>query len=327
MSDYTYQQGRPAPHHRLGITFEQPTTVEEGMRQAHLLDWDVRLGQQHTTVHDESIQPIPGKYATVRRNPYWPESGSEFETLGDGLTKSYQVVHNEVASRFAHDLLDVSEGSLLLDSAAEHRGGSHVMLSFKMPDNILVGGVDPVAPYLFMKWSHDGASALTTTFAAWRVACTNQIPSVLGSGMPVHKVRHVGAGVSGRLAEAQSMLGLSQRGFAELEAVASRWAEEQVTNDQFEEIIAQLLPETTSAHTNDRRLGERHSVRHIFEGGPNQEGVGQTAWGALNAWTEWTEWYAGAYSPDDRATAQLFSNTMENRRNAGVRAIERVVFA
>lgn len=331
MSEYTYQQGRPAPFQRLGITFAEGTGVEEGLREAHLLDWNLRLLQEHIRIDADTYQVNPNRFSVVRDNPYFDSldqsTGAAIQAVGTGVTRSYEIIHNETCVQFAHDLVQVADGGLVLDSAAEYRGGSRVLVAFKMPENVLVGGFDPVAPYLFLRWSHDGGAALTATFAAWRIACTNMVPATLGAGFPVYKVRHVGDGVQGRLADAQQVLGLSQRGFADLEAITGQWADQMVTDEAFERIVEQFIPATGREATDRQRLGDRAALRNIFRDGPNNAGLGSTAWSALNSLTEWTQWYAGSYGPDERALAQLESQTVANRLTAAERIVRQVAFA
>ena len=328
---YAYQQGRPAPFQRIGITFPEGTDVIEGLREAKMLDWNLRLEQEFIHLDGPeggSYQRNPNRFSVVRDNPYFEQGkGTRVQAVGTGLTRSYEIIHNETCVSFAHDLVQVADGGLALDSAAEYKDGSRCLVAFRMPENVLVGGVDPVAPYLFLRWSHDGGAALTATFAAWRVACTNQVPSTLGAGFPVYKVRHVGDGVQGRLADAQAVLGVTQRGFADLEAIADQWAQEQVTNDEFERIVERFIPATGREATDRVRLSDRAALRNLYHHNPNNEGLGQSAWSALNALTEWTQWYAGAYGPQERAIAQLESQTIANRMIQAERIVQQVAFA
>lgn len=315
---------RTTPYHAMGIQFPEGATLAEGFDLAHLAGWNLTPQPMFVTVGEGDalrMQEIPNRVAIVRDSPF---NAGEFDTIGANLSLDYSLIHNEQALEFATTVVDVASGDVRADAGGAWRGGSSVFLNLDLGE-ALIGGADPFKTYLFVSWTHDGTGALTLALHHQRMYCTNQIRGILGQGTaPVYKVRHVGTTTEGRVAQAREALAIAAEGQSEFERVANQWAQTEITNRQFDSIVNALLAEPTEGMAPaavTRREEQRGTFRSLFTG-PTNANLGQTAWAALNAWTEMGDWYTTGYRTDAaRAVAQITSETMDSRRRQGVRAI------
>ena len=322
MTAYTQGQTRLAPGNRLGIGFDEGTSLPDAMLESRLLGWNVRLAPTMAVLGegvDLRVIDIPDKYALVADNPY--QTG-EVMVTGNNVTDDYTIVQNEQVAEFLSDLLDVGQGEILPQAGGSYKGGTHCFLNLRRPEGVLIGGSDLVQQDLFAHWGHDGGTSISIVSKSLRMFCTNQIGGMLGDRTaPKFKVRHVGGAHEGRIDEARRALKIMAKGQTEFEKTAEQWAATAVTNQKFDDIVQALLPTLSTADVHPaqatRRMTEQDTLRRIYIGDPTHG----TAWGALAAWTEMGDWFGGHRDEEARAFAQLHSKDLEARRRHGAEVI------
>ena len=158
--------------HRLGTVLDHRFSAEEAMEHALLGDWNVR--KLPLTAHDDAGNSVPvsGSYATVRTNPLT----QGIDVLGT-VGSRYTPIQNEEHCEMLNALLEASGGHF--ETAGALRGGREVFVSTKVPDHMLIGGVDRVDLYILAMNSHDGTSPYRFAVTPIRVVCNNTLSAAL----------------------------------------------------------------------------------------------------------------------------------------------------
>lgn len=296
--------------HRLGVTFDGLLTVPDALEQANLAGWNVRkvpsIGVEVEVTDDgvtEHRVEVAGRYAVIRTNPV---TGKR-EGLGN-VGEKYAIFQNEQVAEFLAALLDQS--GAFIETAGALAGGRRVFYCAKLPQDVMVGGVDPVNLYSTVLNSHDGTTGLRALVSPVRVVCANTERAAIGSAQQQWSIRHTAGGIQA-VQEARETLELTWRFVEAFEAEAERMIQQTITNGEFDTIIRQVLDvedkpgDTKRTATNKRQKFEM--VRKINEDSRTQDVIRGTRWGAYNALTEYVDHFApvrAAGSDDVKAAAR-----------------------
>lgn len=288
--------------HGLGVVLPESFTAADAMRQAHLGGWNVhKIPLQTVPVPTRDgltvTLPVPDRYATVRTNPF---TGA-LDVLGD-VGADYTPVQNEAHAQVLDAIVD--ESGAHFETAGSLRGGRQVFLTMKLPTTMLIGGQDAVDLYLVAVNSHDGSGAFRLVVTPVRVVCANTLAAGLRKARSTFGIRHT-SGAAAHIAQARQALGLTFAYAEEFQAEADRMIEEQLTDDEFDRIVAHLWPVTTpTARTGQAETRARtlHELRH---GSPTLTAdLAGTRWGAYQAVTEYIDHYAPTRGRVDQTAAR-----------------------
>ncbi len=273
--------------HRLGVTLGREFTVEEGMRLARLGGWNVRklpVQGVETTADGINLIDGEGKCMTVRDHP---ETG---KTQYLGIVGSdYQVVQNEEAGEFLEALVDMSGAPL--QTAGELQNGRKAFMTMKLPQHLMIGGVDRIDSYICVTTSHDGSAALTAMDTMVRVVCANTHTLAMGTADHIWAGRHT-SGIKSQIQEARQALGLMFRYNKAFEAEAEKMIQATLAEGDFRRIAKEVI------RPSDAGLSERQvrntavkldRLTELFVDADTQANIRGTHWAGFQALTEWHE--------------------------------------
>ena len=282
----SFVSARQHAWHKLGTVLPGTFTAAEAMDYAHLGGWNVRKEPLTTapilSADGVDVIEVPDFFATVRTNPVTGRPN----VLGV-VGSSYTPVQNEAHADVLNAVVDQSGADF--ETAGSLRGGRQVFMSMKLPDTMLIGGVDPIDLYLIALNSHDGSSAFRLLVSPVRVVCANTQAAALRNARSSFSIRHT-AGATGRIAQARQALDLTFAYAQAFQAEADRMIEQTITDEQFAAVIGQVWPtEATSkrTHAADDRLRELRKLRRASL--TISETIRPTRWGAYQAITEYVD--------------------------------------
>lgn len=309
----SFASAHTAAWHRLGTVFETVMTVEDAMSAAHLGGWNVRkspVTTEITTLTDDGVTTahvaVPDQYTAVRTNPITGQP----EVLGGALGPQYTHLQNEDVAEFAGALIDQSGGAFL-DTAGALRGGRSVFYCAKLPQDLLVGGVDPINLFLGVMNSHDGTGSLTAIVSPVRIVCANTERAAIRSAQQTWKIRHT-SGALNAIEEARKSLNLTWKFAEAFETEAERMIQETLTVGQFERIVAGLFDapkDDEGTRAKNTRIERMDVMRGLFVDAETQRSIAGTRWAGYNAVTEWADHFQPVRSKDEttaRAMSALF---------------------
>lgn len=302
---FSFVGAREPAWHRLGKVYEDRDglTVAEVLRD---LDAGEVIGVpvQGTLLTPDGVTLVedPTKMMTVRVR----STGAV--PLGV-VSSDYGIVQEEDAFTFLDNLVD--SGEALISAAGLLNGGRRAFCCMKLPKNVLIGGVDEIETYLMVALSHDGTLALTAAATPIRTVCQNTLTLGIKKASHVWRVRHT-AKASLKVAEARKALDITHLYMDAFQAEAEALLATKMTKRQYETVVKKIFG--TKTEEKDGKLAFRIHEKKIEQvmglwTADTQEGVKNTAWGALNALTEFGDWGRGVRGSDD-ADAQRFETSL-----------------
>lgn len=298
---------REVPWHRLGLITEGALTADAALKAAQL-DWQV-----HKTIDpiaapvltDTGLELIAmdDKFLTYRPHP----KTGELQALGV-VGKQYTPIQNIEAFEFLNNLAD--EHGAVFETAGSLHNGRRVFMSMKLPNTLMIGGVDQIDMYLVAWNSHDGLSAFNVIATPIRVVCQNTLTAAIGSAKASWSVRHT-ASATGQVAAARETMGLTFAYSKALEAEAEALIAKHMNDREFAKFVESLVPMPAPKPGEDkvspRTVSNVEQTRSDIVGlwsAPTQENIHGTAWAAWNAVTEWADWVKPVKGGDDQDTAR-----------------------
>jgi len=278
--------------HRLGTVLPDRFTAEEAMTHANLGGWNVRkIGLQTVAEIGASgvTAPVlmPEFVATVRTNPHT----GQVEPLGV-VGSGYHVIQNEDHAEVLNRLVD--DSGAIFETAGSLHGGRQVFLSMKMPETMLIGGVDAVDLYLVALNSHDGSGAFRLLVSPIRVVCANTQAAALRHHRSSFSIRHT-SGAKARIEQARQALGLTFAYATQFQAEAERMISATIATDEFEQIIGKAFPESTSTTSRGRTAATDRvaKIKQLLRFSPTlPDEFRKTRYGAYQAITEYVDHHA-----------------------------------
>ena len=276
--------------HRLGTVLPGQFTAEQALEHAQLGGWQVRKTPLTTTViTDDGVDTleVPERYATIRTHPITGQP----DVLGV-VGEQWTPVQNEDQVAFLNALTD--DGGAHLETAGALRGGRQVFFSCKLPQQLLVGGVDPVDLNLVVMNGHDGSMAFRAIVTPVRVVCANTLAAGIARARQSWATRHT-AGAAKAIEEARRTLNLAWRYSEAFEAEAQRMIETSLTTGEFEQIMHRVFgapAELDSPVTKRHKIERLDVLRNLFVASPTATQIRGNRWAAYQAVTEYTDHYA-----------------------------------
>lgn len=331
----SFVTARQPAWHRLGTVFDTEMTVAEALDAAHLAGWNVRkiplLGRE--TVEDVEITG-DGVTATTRTvdvtESNWrlavrdnPITGA-VESFGP-VGRNFVHVQNEEHGEFLETLLDMS-GARFLTTAGALKGGAQVFYCAKLPETMLIGGVDRTDLYITAMNGHDGSMAFGVIASPVRVVCANTQAAAIRSAAQKWTTRHT-KGAPSAIAAAREGLDLVHRFDAAFEAEAERMIQEQLTLAEFDKITAGLFdvkaPEDESPRERTYREN-RANILHTIWHGDTVANIADTRYAGYNVITEYVDHYAIARgkSEDAQAAGRAYSALLDRGATLKSRAFD-----
>jgi phage/plasmid-like protein (TIGR03299 family) len=290
-SDKSFASFREPAWHGLGTVFTEEVSTSEMLELANLHDWNVRLEEVN----------IPQGFASdktynyvVRTNPFDKSQNDILGVVGE----RYRILQNEDLFDFGDALLD---GGGRWETAGSIKGGRQVFGSLALEREVVIdekGVGDKVNTYLLVNTSHDGSIAIQASVTPVRVVCANTLNLALGTGIgrnrsvkQSYKIRHTQT-AQGKIQAAREALGLANAYIDEFDRMAHDMIQREITQDKFFEILktAYPMPEDDKKGAIKKWQNKIDIIEDIY-GGPTNNMIAGTAWGALNAMTERIDWY------------------------------------
>jgi phage/plasmid-like protein (TIGR03299 family) len=309
--------------HGLGTVMPSEFTIAEAMTLAKLGDWNVRkLPIFATEITDEGVTNIEvaDRFAIVRTNP---ETG-QTEPLTAGQGNQYTPIQNEAHAEFLTTLTDSS--GAVLETAGSLQGGKRVFFSMKMPNTMLIGGVDAVDTYLIAQNYHDGTGAFTAIASPIRPVCQNTLNTAINGAQNKFKIRHT-SGASAAIAAARETLGLTFKYAEAFEAEAEKMIQETITAKATLAALDKVWtkPKGDVESISVKRWADRRNkIMIISELSPTLQTVKGTRWGAYQAVTEYLDHYAptqGKRAPELVRAERVVNGTTDDLKTAAFAAL------
>jgi len=268
------------PWHGLGhYVGEEPISSKDAII-ASGLDWDV----EKRKIMTEGGVKIPSHKAVVRV--------TDDQVLGI-VGNRYKPFQNKDSFAFMDSLVD--DGSMRYHTAGSLRNGQRVWLLGQVGSTDILPG-DQVDQFLFLYNSHDGSSVLRCLFTNIRVVCANTARAALaaGKGSGV-SLKHTGD-LKGKVTEAQRVLGLATKEFAQYTEFAQDLTQLQMNTKRWTDLTEILIPDNAEAKFNTRTENSRFELTELFEEGRGTDipGVRGTGWGAHCAVVEYANYRKGS---------------------------------
>lgn len=320
--DAAFFAARQSAWHRLGTTTTEAQTAEQALELAHLSDWDVRkapLTALATGMDGEELHlPVAGKYATVRNNPFTGKP----EPLGI-VGKVYQPIQNEENTELLNTLIDQSGAHF--ETAGSLRGGREVFVTMKMPEHLMIGGIDRLDLYIAAMNSHDGTTPFRFVVTPIRVVCANTQRAALAHAVSTFSIRHTKSAKS-NIEAARQALTLTFKYQDEFQLAAERMIQETMTDTHFQRYIDRLFPAPAKNASDRVRANHRKKtlpLNMLFNDAHTNHEIRGTQWAGYQAVTEYIDHYAPtqrtpwAHDPDAaRALASISKNATNLKEQA-----------
>lgn len=277
-------------------------TAETALREGGLLDWDVRHVPLSTALGDHAKAfNDAGLVMPAHRGVLADINGA---TVPLGVVgNKHTIIQNEETAELLNTIVDEGGANIVAAGALAKNHKAFVVL--KMPKSILVGGEDACDWYMGAMNTHDGTGSLLVWTTQMRLACTNMLNGSMKGAASKWRLRHT-SGIRGKIEEARKSLRLSYKWFDEFQIEAEKMLATPMRGDEFDRIVEQLAPPSTSDKDGWKRRAEekRGTLRHLFhEADTNEFGRG-TRWAAYNAFTEYADWYQPIRSAAPYARAE-----------------------
>ena len=288
--------------HRLGTTLPDTFTAEEAMTTGHLGGWDVRkIPVTATEIGPNGVYslPVPGQYATVRTSPWTGEP----EVLGTA-GEDYRPIQNEDHCELLNAL--VEESGAHFDTAGSLRGGKEVFVTLRLPDHMMVGGVDRVDLNIAALNYHYAGRSFRLMVTPVRVVCANTQAAALRDNIGMYSTRHTGDPRQA-LTAARENLSLCFKYIGEFQSEAERMINATMTEAEFDKIIRENYGPTEDmpkrAQTNaEKVIGE---LSALFNCADTQADIRGTHWAAYQAVTEYVDHSIPVRGPQGADTAAV----------------------
>jgi phage/plasmid-like protein (TIGR03299 family) len=286
----SFVSAREDAWHRLGHVLDHTFDAAEAMEKARLANWNVRKIPLFAPVEladGSTIQlPADGRYATIRDNPV---DGMP-NYLGD-VGEKYHPIQNEDHIDLLNALVD--ESGAHFETAGSLRGGSEVFITMKMPDTIMIGGVDPLTTNLAALNSHNGNSSFRFLVTQTRIVCANTQAAALHDATSQFAIRHT-SGSTNELQQAREALGLTFKYIDEFQQAAERMIQETMAEDEFMDIIESIwepLDKPSKAQQETTAIREVE-LNRLFLESDTMQNVKGTRWAGYQAVTEYVDHFS-----------------------------------
>jgi phage/plasmid-like protein (TIGR03299 family) len=289
------------PWHGLGQTIPSGASVGE-IRELAGLDWEARLTPAEFQA-PSSLGPwdvrcqVPDRKVLYRSDTRAP--------LGI-VSDRYQVLQPAEVFEFFRTLVD-DIGGFQIDTAGALFGGRKIWALAQVGDTRHVSQGDAIAPYLLLATSYDGTMATVAEWTTVRVVCNNTLRLAVGAqGEKAairlsHRTTFDASALRGQLGIVGARFDQMMDAFRHLDAVPMT---EEDFADYAESVVSPVDADAFLEGRAFRKLLAQFKGQGIGHGGK------QTAWQALNAFTQYTDHESGRLQ-DNRLQSAWFGQNAD----------------
>ena len=242
------------------------------------------------------------------------------KTLGMTKTSYTPITHSDYG-RIIEAVLD--QTGVKYETAGSVEGGACTWALAYLDEPVTIHRDTTLTlPYLVLNARHDGEGAARLQTTSVRVVCANTVrmaEAEADANGTVFSFRHT-ANWEERMDEAREAISGVRRDFAAYTAWANEMAAIGVTEKQTAQFLTTFIPMEPGITDRAAKNVEaaRAAVRGILEG-RTSEGIGDTAFGLIQAGTEWLDHYRRTRDPES-----LFRRSLMRPNIAKTRMIDMV---
>lgn len=197
----------------------------------------------------------------------------------------------------------IVDSELGIGTAGLLRGGGVAYVTLELPDMVRIGAGMDIRPWIVASTSLDGTRATTFKTGSFAPVCDNSLDAFFfGGDEGKFKVKHSSKSM-GKLADARTALGLVYQHAEEMSAFLDSLATVDVTDQQFQQIIAQIAPVPAPEHQpgkngavqvkNQRSItiaeGKQNDLTNLWLRDPRAAPWTGTLLGAFQSFNTWNE--------------------------------------
>lgn len=300
------------PWHGLGQVLQPDSTIEQWLVAANM-NWEIMRSDgikfMNGSLHDWNDHQVL----------YRSDTNAPLSIV----TPRYKIVQPSEVLEFFRDL--VENAGFQIETAGTLKGGKRIWALAKTNIESEVVDGDNVKSYLLLVTSCDGGLATTAMFTSVRVVCNNTLQMSLGQADATNqiKVRH---NTIFNPELVKDSLGLNaQQVFTGFMGRMKDLSNKSVTIAEAGDIVEAIFARKGVVGEIRESKGFK-TVMHLFNGagmGANLEGVRETRWGLLNAFTEYTDFHIRARTQDNRLNSAWFGAGAD-LKNEAVSVLEAV---
>lgn len=275
--------GRPGWHH-LGQTIPEGMADSETVIDLAGLDDRYVLAPLHVKPKNGEYVPVPDYRIIVRL--------SDSRQYGI-VSPNYEVLQPREAFKAMDGWL--KDGRMQYESAMSLMDGLRICILARLGEDFLVGGKDPVAPFVLLDNWYDGKTATSVKNVLTRVECANTANMARREKGAEVRIRHTKS-LKQRLADADKALNLTVKGQQETFAKFEQLAQMGVSQELKEEIVDLVTPkaeDTDGDRTRARKQRERLDLWRAIQSPPRTvqaAGGNDNRWGLFNIVTDYLDW-------------------------------------
>jgi phage/plasmid-like protein (TIGR03299 family) len=183
------------------------------------------------------------------------------------------------------------ESGTIFDTVGSMRGGADVFVTMKVPEAMLIRGVDRIEINIVLLNNHTGSRAITGLLTSTRVVCANTQRAALRNAESSFKFRHTES-ASERVQEAREKLGLTFKYMEEFQAEANKMLETAMAIDAFRKVCGEIwtpLPDTATNRSKTIAANRKSSLDKLFLHADTNVNIRGTRWAAYQSITEYLD--------------------------------------
>jgi phage/plasmid-like protein (TIGR03299 family) len=290
------------------------STADQAIAQGKLAGWNIRKTPAMAMVSPTLQLPIPGRFAIIRDSPIF---GGGVDVLGD-VGRYYQIVQNEDLEEFLDVLVEESGAAYV--RAGEMEDGRKAFVTLRLPGAVRIGKLDDVDIYLTLVTSHDGDSSTYLMVTPVRRVGLGTLNLAFQKHSNSFKVDRMNGNHADLVSQAHDAMAFAFDYMEAFQEEANRLINTRMSQASFERLIEKNLgaPKGSAANTVTRTQNKLDKMAELFAESFIREGVGETAWAALNALVEWNDHFSPVRVPaaeedDVRSRKALFDLAFKNK--------------
>jgi phage/plasmid-like protein (TIGR03299 family) len=289
--------------HKLGVVHTEQVSAETLLKSAHA-DYKVFKAPDFAHVerpwlnasgdpvmiegvaqtHVEHVED-PSKNKLCRVHPV---TGA-VQVLGT-CSPSYQPIDNEDAFLgFGDALIDVAEPNV--STCGVLYEGRQAFMCWKLPKDVLVGGVDASEWWLLVRTSHDLSVPLTCAITPLRTVCANTVRWNLRNAKSSWSIKHT-RNAKLALTQAREALKLTYAYTNEWARIANELISVPLMPKVFDRIVTEAFGPGEDAKPKKVEIWEtkRAELLHLFTQADTQDNIRNTAWAGVQTIGEFADW-------------------------------------
>jgi phage/plasmid-like protein (TIGR03299 family) len=315
---------REVPWHSLGnILPAYPKSVDEIMTAAgyeNVVELPIS-----TTLPDGTAYTLDSHkvIASVDRNVPLSVMSSSYTliTARPMVEFAFEVLGQDATTMELESLLsDDGEPPIKFETGMNLYGGKVITLMARVPQSIMVGGVDAVDLYIAFVNSYDGSQKFGCHVTPIREVCANTLAMGLRAAVQSWSVKHTSKAMD-YVDEARKTLNLTSKYAAAFKTTADTLIDQPFTTADMESLVRDVFPKQSSDAA--PFSPEQYGMIGLLQSSPTiDDTFRMTRWGAYNAVREWDDWGRKYNDTDvpvaERRTIQAMFGSGKKRGDAAL---------